>query len=407
MIAYFDCFSGISGDMTLGAMTDLGVPLEWLKEQLAQIPLKGFDMSITKERRQGISANRIHISLVKAPPPRTYGDIRKLIGNSRLSARVKETSLAIFDKVAEAEAHIHHEAKERVHFHEVGALDSIIDIVGTALCLEYLDIKTIIASKIPLGKGFVTCQHGTLPVPAPATLEILKDIPVFGSGIEQELVTPTGAAIIATLSDRFDDMPAMNIAKIGYGAGRHDNTSIPNLLRIIKGVPTIEADARTQEYPGKTIVMVETCIDDMNPEFYGYIMERLFEDGALDVYWVPIFMKKNRPGTMIQVLCEAANQPVVVHRILTETTSIGVRFHNVYRQTLSRKQIKIQTKYGEVCVKQITGPDEQVRFVPEYEECRKIAQNLQCPLHEVYAEICTAASDNSLTKNAPDCRDEP
>jgi uncharacterized protein (TIGR00299 family) protein len=404
MIAYFDCFSGISGDMTLGALMDLGVPPGWLKEKLTDIPLKGFNISIEKELRRGIHASRATVTVDRDLPSRNYADIKELIRQSRMSTRVKETALAIFDKVAEAEAKIHHAEKDHVHFHEVGALDSIIDIVGTALCLEYLDIQKITSSKIPLGKGFVSCHHGILPVPAPATVEILRHIPVFGSGIEQELVTPTGAAIIATLADRFDHMPEMKIENIGYGAGKRDYGDRPNVLRIIRGIPSPMADAEIQSQP---IVMLETCIDDMNPEFYGYIMDRLFEDGALDVYWVPIFMKKNRPGTMVQVLCEASKKQAVAHRILTETTSIGVRFHEVRRQTLARESIMLQTAYGEVMVKRITGPGQRMRFAPEYEECRKIAQSYQIPIREVYAEITKTAADNILTKITPDCRDEP
>jgi uncharacterized protein (TIGR00299 family) protein len=406
-IAYFDCFSGISGDMTLGALTDLGVPLDWLKDKLADVPLKGFDITIKKELRQGIYANRVHISIAEDLPSRTYGSINDLIQNSRLSNGAKEISLAIFEKVADAESKIHNEAKENVHFHEIGALDSIIDIVGTALCIEYLDIQRVVSSRIPLGHGFVSCRHGVIPVPVPATVEILKHIPVVGSGVEQELVTPTGAAIIAALADRFGDIPSMKIEKTGYGAGQRDNTPQPNILRIIKGVPYPESGCLLQEDLTEPIISVETSIDDMNPEFYGYLMDRLFEDGALDVYLVPVFMKKNRPGTLVQVLCKPDKKQAITHRIFLETTTIGVRFQEVHRQTLPRKHCKIKTIYGEVRVKQIEIPGDGPRFAPEYEECRKIAHERRIPLKEVYAEIYRATADNSLTKAAPDCRDEP
>jgi uncharacterized protein (TIGR00299 family) protein len=407
MIAYFDCFSGISGDMTLGALTDLGVPLKWLKEKLTDIPLEGFDISIEKALRQGIHANRVTVRIAENPPSRTYRDIKDLLAKSRLPARVKETALAVFGKLAEAEARIHNEEKDQVHFHEIGALDSIVDIVGTALCLTYLDIEKVISSKIPLGKGFVSCRHGRLPLPAPATVEILKHIPVYGSGMQQELVTPTGAAIIATIAERFEDLPEMKIEAIGYGAGLRDTAAMPNVLRVIKGMPgPAESFLKTGE-PPHPIVMLETCIDDMNPEFYGYLMDRLFEDGALDVYWIPLFMKKNRPGTLIQVLCEPEKRQALVHRILTETTSTGVRFHEIQRQTLARKTVMVQTPYGVVQVKRITGPNDRVRFVPEYEACRNIALSLQIPLYEVYAEISRTAGDNTLTKTPPDCRNTP
>ena len=397
MIAYFDCFSGISGDMTLGALTDLGVPLEWLKEKLAEIPLEGFDISIKKELRQGIHAKRVHVSVAADLPSRTYADIRKLIQNSRLPTRVKETALAVFDKVAAAEAKIHHELKDQIHFHEVGALDSIIDIVGTALCIDYLGIDKIFSSKIPLGKGFVSGRHGVLPVPAPATVEILKHIPVYGSGIDQELVTPTGAAIIAALADGFCDLPAMKIEKIGYGAGQRDNTPTPNLLRIIKGVEYPESDAPHQGRLADPILVVETCIDDMNPEFYGHIMDRLFEDGALDVYWIPVFMKKNRPGTMIQVLCRPEMEEILVRRIMTETSTSGIRSYRVGRYALQREITTVKTAYGDVDVKKMIDPDGKPRMVPEYEVCRKIALSSSVPLQEVYSEVARACR---LQKNS-------
>jgi len=383
MLAYFDCFSGISGDMTLGAFIDLGVPVKWLKENIGNIPLTGFDISVTSVFRNGINAKSVHVKTKDTAEPRNYAEIRSLIQNSRLSQHVKENSLKIFQKLAEAEAKIHGRPVDKVHFHEVGGIDAIVDIVGAALCVEYLGINKIIASKLPLGTGFIDCMHGTLPVPAPATLALLKDVPVYGSGIPHELVTPTGAAIIVTLAESFEPMPDMLINKTGYGAGKRELETIPNLLRIVTG----NTQSHKSYAQKDRIVIVETCIDDMNPEIFGFVMDRLFEDGALDVYWIPVFMKKNRPGTMVQVLCRTGQKEAVINRILSETTSLGVRYYDVDRTWLARKQITVKTGYGMVKVKQITDTDGSTRIVPEYEVCKKIALEKNIPIRVVYDRI--------------------
>ena len=404
--AYFDCFNGISGDMTLGALMDLGVPVAWLKEELSRIPLEGFDITKEKKARNGIHANRVDVKITGKQPSRNYAEIKKLIERSPLSTRVKNTGLAIFDKIAVAEAKIHHVSKKQVHFHEVGAVDSLVDILGTALCLEYLNIERVVSSKIPLGKGFVSCSHGTLPVPAPATLEILKKIPVYGSSVEQEIVTPTGAAIIATLAEQFGDMPELKIEAVGYGAGKRELKEIPNLLRIIKGVDASGFKADIAGGARESIVVIETNIDDMNPEFHGYLMEQLFQDGALDVVFIPIFMKKNRPGTLLQVLCNAAQKAKIIERILTESTAIGLRHYTVHRETLARESIVLSTRYGNIQVKQIHGPGSRVQVVPEYEACRQVARKQKIPLKDIYAEIAAQSPPNTLTKPLPNCRDD-
>ena len=383
MIAYFDCFSGISGDMTLGAFIDLGVPVKWLKESLCAIPLTGFDLTVSSVVRHGITAKSVHVYSEDNAQSRDYTEIRSLIEKSALSVMVKENSLKIFERLANAESKIHGCPAEKVHFHEVGGIDAIADIVGAALCVEYLGVKRITASSLALGTGFVSCQHGTLPVPAPATLEILKGIPVFGSGITHELVTPTGAAIIATLAESYGPMPDMVIKKTGYGAGKQDIQSKPNLLRIIAGTPQNHQTGCQKE----TIVMIETCIDDMNPEIFGFVMDRLFEDGALDVYWIPVFMKKNRPGTMMQVLCRKSRKDIIIKRILSETTSSGVRYYNVERAILAREEIIVKTGYGMIKAKRITDPVGSMRIVPEYEACKKIALEKNIPIRVVYDTI--------------------
>jgi len=379
MIAYFDCFSGISGDMTLGAFIDLGVPVKWLKDSLEKIPLSGFDLSAASVSRNGIQAKSVDVRVQDDVQSRNYAEIISMIEKSYLSPNIQQMSLDIFERIADAEAAIHGCPKENVHFHEVGSIDAVVDIVGTALCVDYLGIARIISSKIPLGRGFVSCQHGTLPVPAPATLAILKGVPVYGTQIPQEIVTPTGAAIIVALAESFEEIPDMIIEKTGYGAGKRELKTIPNLLRIITG----KAFAHQKD----AITVVETCIDDMNPEVFGFLMDRLFEKGALDVYWIPIFMKKNRPGTMVQVLCPEDCREIVIDCILSETTSLGVRYYDVKRRVLARESVFMKTVYGEIAVKRIIAPNGSIRMAPEYEVCRKIALEKNIPIRIVYDTI--------------------
>ncbi|MBU1163694.1 MAG: nickel pincer cofactor biosynthesis protein LarC [Proteobacteria bacterium] len=383
MIAYFDCFCGISGDMTLGAFIDIGVPLSWLKDSLTKIPLKDFDLSAESISRSGIKAQRVHVITKNTSRSRHYAEIKDLVKNSPLPKKVKEKSLEIFERLAIAEAEIHGQPKEKVHFHELGGIDAIVDIVGTALCLEYLSIEKVVASKIPLGNGFVSCRHGTLPVPAPATLSILKGTPVYGTEIPYELVTPTGAAIITSLADSFGNIPDMIVEKTGYGAGKRELKTIPNLLRIIIGTSA----NHMSDYQKDRISVVETCIDDMNPEFFGFVMDRLFDEGALDVYLIPVVMKKNRPGTMMQVLCMEDRKKSIINRILSETTSLGVRYYDVQRTKLVRENITIKTSYGNIQVKRVKDPSGSVRLVPEYEVCKKIALEKEIPLKTVYDTI--------------------
>ncbi len=392
MIAYFDCFSGISGDMTLGALVDLGVPIEWLKGQLGRLPLENFDVTATSTHRNGVHANLVNVAVIDDKTSRNFCQIRTLIDNSPLTDTVKSTSLKIFQKLAEAEARIHSCSLEDVHFHEVGGIDAIVDIVGTALGLEYLAIKKIIASPIPLGKGFVTCSHGKLPVPVPATLGILKNVPVYGTTIPHELVTPTGAAIISASAQGFEAMPDMVIEKIGYGAGQRDFADRPNLLRIILGNEAQTATGLSEELQEDRIEIIETSIDDMNPELFGHLMDRLFEDGALDVCWIPIYMKKNRPATMLQVLCKNDRRDILIHRILSESTTLGVRYYESRRRLLWRDQLEIETSYGKIAVKRVKDPQGNIRIIPEYEVCLKIAREQDLPLRIVYDTVAREAA---------------
>jgi pyridinium-3,5-bisthiocarboxylic acid mononucleotide nickel chelatase len=399
MLAYFDCFAGISGDMTLGALVDLGVPLDWLKDQLKGIPLTNFDLAMTPVQRNGMHATLVDVEASDDKISRNFSQIRSMIEDSPLADSVKSASLQVFRKLAHAEAHIHGCSLEQVHFHEVGGIDAIVDIVGSVLGLEYLGIKKITASPLPLGKGFVICRHGKLPVPAPATLGILKGVPVYGTEIPYELVTPTGAAIIASVAQGFGALPDMIVHAIGYGAGQRDLAERPNLLRIIVGTesrPVPETSAALSE---DQIEIVESSIDDMNPELFGHLMDRLFEDGALDVYWIPIYMKKNRPGTMLQVLCKIEKRETLIQRILTETTTLGVRYYSSRRRLLERESVEMNTSYGVIAVKRIKDPQGNIRIIPEYEVCRKIAIERKVPLRIVYETVTREAAaghdDNS------------
>ncbi len=390
MLAYFDCFSGISGDMTLGALIDLGVSVDWLQNELSHLPVRGYQLSTRPVMRSGIQATGVSVDIQDAGDSRNYRNIRLLLEDCVLSDGVKSTSLAVFERLARAEADIHGCALEEVHFHEVGGVDAIVDIVGTALCLEKLGITEVISSPLPLGSGFVDCQHGKLPVPAPATIEILKDVPVYGTEVKSELVTPTGAAIITSLAQHYSRMPDMQVLKTGYGAGQRELPDRPNLLRIMVGTLL----DWTAGLPSDQIMVVETCIDDMNPEFFGFIMERLFGDGALDVYWLPVYMKKNRPATLVQVLCEEASLDRLVHRLLSETTTIGVRYYKAARKRLVREQVTIQTSFGEVQVKRVKEVDGSERLVPEYDVCRAIALKRNLPLRLVYETIAKEAAES-------------
>lgn len=383
-IAYFDCFSGISGDMVLGALIDHGVDADWLKNVIRTHVTDEADIRVTMESRKGIRAARVHVDIGGRTCPRNYAAIRDLIRGSGLPEKVMGRSLAIFEKIAVAESRIHGCDIDDVHFHELGGVDALVDIVGAALCMDYLGFEHVRASRLPLGSGFVTCEHGTLPVPAPATAEILKGVPVRGTDIPFELVTPTGAAIITVLADGFGPLPDMTMDRISYGAGARDLENIPNLLRVISG--------QTGDH-SQAAVMVETGIDDMNPEIFGYVMERLFGLGVLDVCLVPIHMKKNRPGTLLQVLCHLHQRDAVIAMILAETTTLGVRYYSVERQVLARESIEIDSAFGRVAAKKIHMPDGTARIVPEYESCREIALREHLPIRIIYERITSRHAD--------------
>jgi len=381
-ILYFDCFAGISGDMTLAAFLDLGVPIDYLQRELAKLPLplSSYTISAEKRARKGIAATGLLVHVEEHQPHRHYTHIAAMIEGSGLTEKAKEIAQRIFFRLAEAEAKVHGVEMGEVHFHEVGAVDSIIDIVGTAICLDYLQIKEVYASSLPLGGGYVETAHGKLPVPAPATAELLKGMSVHGELGEGERVTPTGAAIVAALADGSGRLPAMAVAAIGCGAGSKDFPDVPNILRLVMGEKhaTLFRDE---------VVVIETHIDDMNQELLGHLMERLLAAGALDVAFSPLQMKKNRPGVKLTVLSPPELLEALSRLILTESTAIGVR-HYLTERIISNRSVEVrQTSLGQVQVKVIMDGEKVLRVVPEFEACRKIAEERRLPLIDVYRTI--------------------
>jgi len=379
--AYLDCFSGISGDMLLGALLDGGVPLEALTKAIETVPFRGYALDARKEKRHHISGTRFTVKDSSGKKiHRNLSDIKKLIEDSNLSAGVKGRSKAVFERLAVAEAQIHGVSLEEVHFHEVGAVDSIIDIVGAVFCIEYLGITDIRTSTLPLGNGFTKSMHGTIPVPAPATVALLKGVPVYSAGIPFEMVTPTGAALVTEFSSSFGTMPPMAIDSIGYGVGTRDLPDRPNLLRILIGRHTSGPET-------ETVSVIETDMDDANPEWLGYAMERLFEAGALDVVFMPAQMKKNRPGVHAQVISPPHLKGAVTEVLFRETGTLGVRTSFMQRRIMERQSVRIETPWGMMNAKQAGNRDGTLFIIPEYEECRRIAIQENVPLRSVYAWV--------------------
>ena len=380
---YLDCQAGISGDMTLAALLDLGVPLEHLRLELDKLglPAGAYELATARTERHGIAALKFDVVSHDHQTHRHYADIDTMISDSGLTAPVKEKAGRIFRRLAEAEAHVHGVAIAQVHFHEVGALDSIIDIVGTAICLEYLKVDQIFASPLPMGSGFVETAHGRLPVPPPATAELLQGMPLHGDCGPGERVTPTGAAILAALATGFGAPPLLLLGSVGSGAGGHDFPDCPNLLRAFLGERS-NGDSHSDE-----VMIAEANIDDSTPEILGYAMERLFEEGALDVYFTPIQMKKCRPGVMVSFLCRCDQLERLARLLLTETTAIGLRYYRADRVILERHSVEHQTEFGPVHFKQVFDKGTFLREAPEYEDCRKIARELGIPCHEVMERL--------------------
>ena len=383
-ILYYDCFSGISGDMNLAAMIDLGVPAEHLQSELNKLHLSGYEIKISKDSRHGIFGTRVDVVLAvhhhqkqsHHHEHRGIIEIRQIIGNSQLSPIIKKTSMDIFEKIAVAESKIHNKGIDDIHFHEVGAIDSIIDIVGAAICIDYLKPDKIMASSVQLGGGFVECEHGTFPVPAPATAEILQHIPVKTGAVPFETTTPTGAAILATLVNEFTDHANFIIEKTAYGIG-HKDAEIPNVLRVYQAHESISTK------PEDRSLMIECNIDDMNPESYEYIMEQLLYMGIHDVFLENIIMKKSRPAVKLSVLCSAQRSNEIIQFLLKETSTLGVRFYEVNRTILDRTVKNVETSIGSVKIKYSALNNKIIKAKPEYDDCVRISREKSIPLLEV------------------------
>ncbi len=376
-ICYADCFSGISGNMFLGALIHAGFKRSVLHRELEKLHIDGYHIVVKEKTDQSISALKLTVNCTSSRKIRTLPTILNILNNSELDPQVIEEAAAVFQLLAAAEAKVHGIDINDVHFHEIGALDTIIDVVGTIVGLRQLGIDQLVCSSLPTGHGFIKCAHGLLPIPAPAVCELLRGIPTYGLNIRQELITPTGAALVAALADDFGPMPPITITATGYGAGSHilDNDQ-PNFLRLIIGKP-IHITEQLQ------VDIIETNLDDCSPETFPHLYELLFERGALDVTLTPVHMKKGRPGFTLQVVCSAAAAHTLKETILAETTAIGLRFRKEQRWALARKKIRVNTPWGQIYAKKVRTPSKTVIY-PEYEECHLIANRHRIPLQEVY-----------------------
>ncbi len=383
---YYDCFSGISGDMNLGAMLDLGVDRQRLVGELKKLDIGAYEIIIRKEQRKGITGTRVEVIVPHESQvhERHYTDIVSVIKKSSLSEKVKDLSLKIFLTLAEAEARVHGHSVEHVHFHEVGAVDSIVDVVGAAVCLDILDIGNIAASPVQLGGGFVKCRHGMLPVPAPATVEILKGIPVRTGAVPFETTTPTGAAILAATAQKFTDQIEFKPERIGYGVGGRD-TEIPNVLRVY--VAEIDEDKSIDDVERGEALLIECNIDDMNPEMYDSAMEELFAKGARDVFLTPVIMKKSRPAVKISIICEETDRKGIEEALWLKTTTFGLRATRVAKAMLRREFSTAKTMFGEVRLKTAYYQGRKIKSKPEYEDCKQLARDNGVSLREILESL--------------------
>jgi pyridinium-3,5-bisthiocarboxylic acid mononucleotide nickel chelatase len=387
-IAYFDCFSGASGDMLLGALLDSGLELARLEQELRRLPLADWSISAEKTTKKGIAATQVRVHTHEHHPHSGLSEILRIVADGRtagLAPRAAERAAAIFRRLAEAEAKIHHVPVESIHFHEVGAVDAIIDIVGACAGFELLAIEEFYASALNVGGGRVEAAHGVLPVPAPATAELVRGAATYSSGIERELLTPTGAAILTTLVRRFGPLPPMNLQAIGYGAGTADLPQQANVLRLFIG-----ESAATGLACDETIAVIEASVDDLNPQVYAYFAERALQVGALDVSSAPQQMKKGRPGQLITVLAPPDRADALVELFFRETTTIGVRSWEARRRVLAREMVRVETPYGPVQVKVARSNGRVLNAAPEFEDCRRIALERGAPLKEVLAAAAAA-----------------
>jgi uncharacterized protein (TIGR00299 family) protein len=389
-LAYFDCFSGISGDMTLGALVDAGCPVGHLRGELLGLQVAGWELTAEKVWKNGMAATYVRVVTGDQSKHRSLGAILEILEKSQLAGRVRERAAAIFRRLGEAEARVHDVPVEKIHFHEVGAVDAIVDIVGACIGFEALGIEKFACSALNVGGGTVKMAHGVLPVPAPATANLLQGRPTYSNGVQRELVTPTGAAIVATLCETFGPQPAMSVGAIGYGAGTADLEGQPNVVRIMVGEEVTVGKEKGGQ-PGSAVLLdeeiavVEANLDDMNPQIYGYFLEKALGMGALDVYTTPVQMKKNRPGTLLTVLCKPGDVNALMGLIFAETTTFGVRTHGAQRRVLPREWVNVGTEFGEVRIKVSRVNGRILHVAPEFEDCKKLAVEKDVPLQRVIA----------------------
>jgi uncharacterized protein (TIGR00299 family) protein len=376
-VAHFDCFSGISGDMTLGALIDAGVDPEAIRTAIASLGLP-ITLKIDKVRKGGFAATYVRVEAPDEHKHRHLRHVEEILNRGSLTPRQRELALRIFRRVAEAEAAVHGVPVEKVHFHEVGALDSIADIAGAAVALDLLGVERFTSRPVPTGRGMVKCAHGMMPVPTPGTAELLKGAPLAPSAIEAELTTPTGAAILTTVVQEWTETPAMTIERVGHGAGTRDLPEQPNILRVFLGTAASSGGATDQ------IWVLETNLDDVSPEVIGYCYDALFAAGALDVFTVPIFMKKNRPGVLLSALCPESALSAVEDVLFRETGTLGVRRHPAMRHKLQRKEHMVETPWGTIRGKLAWRDGGAMIFSPEYDDCARVARQHKVPLREVY-----------------------
>jgi len=404
-IAYFDCFSGISGDMTLAAIVDSGVPWAEIERLLRSLGLPGWSAEVVEVRRGGFRARQLVVFAPHEDRHRHLSDILRLVEGSSLTHRQKELAERIFRRLADAEAHVHGTSPEKVHFHEVGAVDSIIDIVGSAIGLDLLGVEKVFSSPVPTGRGKIRIAHGEVSVPAPATAFLLRGVPLAEADIEAELTTPTGAAILTTVASGFGPLPAMRLEAVGCGAGSRELPTRPNLLRLFVGQVEVASQNQPGELrhlsPPERIWVLEANLDDCPGEFLGYCFGKLLAAGALDVFATPIQMKKNRPGVMLTVICEAEQIPTMESILFAETTTLGIRRFPVDRTVLARSRHTVLTPWGEVTGKITRGPAGKPRFSPEFEDCRRLAEAHGRPLREVFEAALRAFDPEKFSSPGP------
>ena len=388
-VVYFDCPSGAAGDMIMASLLDAGVPVAALRTELGKLALEGWELRAREVMKGVFRATKVDVEIDRGAHrhQRSLRDILEILERSALAPSVKERAARIFTRLADAEARVHGTDRESVHFHEVGAVDAMVDIIGAAVGVEALGVDEIICSPLNVGGGTVKCAHGTFPVPAPATVELLQGAPVFSSGIQAELLTPTGAAIVKTLATRFGAFPEMKIEKSGYGAGTRDFPGHANVVRLTVGEAASHLAANTNQ---ETISVLEANLDDLNPQVFGYVLDRLLAEGALDVFSMPVQMKKNRPGTLLTILCKPEDSARLTKIVFTETTTLGVRQRQEQRSTLTRRWFPVSTPWGEVRMKIASMNGTVTNYAPEYEDCRRIAEEKHVPLKSVMQEAMQA-----------------